>query len=385
VPTVQLKSVGAGTFIYERMVGKVHGRAGDGDLLAVVDKRGQMVGWGLYHSRSQIAVRMVARQAQRPADDWLARRVGQAVRMRTDTLGLGRASDAYRLIHAEGDGLSGLIVDRFADGVVIELFSLAMYQRLRQIEDAIIDAGVGVDEFAVLADKTVCRQEGFTLGPEHRSRPRDVVITEHGVSFHVRLGGGHKTGFFCDQRDNRRALAQLTPGKRVLDVCCYSGGFSCYAATVGHAASVEGVDLDEKAVAAAASNAELNGADARFTHADAFDYLRSAEAAGRQWDVVVVDPSKFVRRRGEMDSGCQKYIDLNRMACSVVRPGGVLLTCSCSGLVDEGAFANLIRRAAGYAGRSLTIFNRTGAAADHPYTPDTPEALYLKAIWAVVR
>jgi len=384
VPVVHLRSAHYSAFLYEKMVGRVEGLPADGDWVAVVDKAGRFFGWGFYNSRSQIRLRMFSRDAQMPDDATLARRIAQAVALRRDLLQLDHASDAYRLVHAEGDGLTGLIADRFGRHVVIELFSLAMYRRLGCIEDAFIDAGLSVQAFVIRADKAVALQEGI---PAHRlldSKAGTVVIQENGVKFAVDLAKGHKTGFFCDQRDNRLALARLAPGKRVLDVCCYTGGFAVYSAKLGQAAEVTAVDLDEKALAVARQNAKLNDARVQFTHADAFDFLRQAGAERRQWDVVVVDPSKFVPRRTMMELGLRKYADLNRLAAGVVSPGGVLLTCSCSGLVDQATFIQTVGRAVRAAGRTMQVFALTGAGPDHPFHADTPEGQYLKAVWGRV-
>ena len=384
VPAVHLKSIHFGTFFYEKMVGRVEGSPADGELVAVADRVGKLFGWGFYNGRAAIRLRMFSRSPQRPDDSEIARRIAEAVRLRRDVLQLDRVTDACRLVHAEGDGLTGLVADRLGPYVAIELFGLAMYQRLGLIQDAFIDAGLSVKNFVVRADKGVAEQEGIPLHRLRDPKVGPVVIQEHGVKFAVDLAKGHKTGFFCDQRDNRLALARLAGGRRVLDVCCYTGGFALYAAVLGQAAEVMGVDLDEKALAIAERNAELNGVDVPFTHADAFDFLRQAVAERRQWDVVVVDPSKFVPRRSLMEVGLRKYADLNRLAAGVVAPGGVLLTCSCSGLVDQPTFVVTVARAARAAGRTLQVFALTGAAPDHPFQPDTPESQYLKAVWARV-
>jgi 23S rRNA (cytosine1962-C5)-methyltransferase len=384
VPVVHLKSIHFGTFFYEKMIGLVQGSPADGELVAVADKAGRLFGWGFYNGRAPLRLRMFSRTAERPEDAEIGRRIIQAVKLRRELLKLELVTDAYRLIHAEGDGLTGLVADRLGGHVVIELFSLAMYQRLGAIQDACIDAGLSVGEFIVRVDKTVAEQEGI---PPHRLRdPKapSTVITENGVRFAVDLAKGHKTGFFCDQRENRLALSHLAAGKRVLDVCCYTGGFALYAAARGQAAEVTAVDLDEKAIAVAEKNAALNGVAIQIDHADAFDFLRHAVAASRQWDVVVVDPSKFVPRRTAMELGLRKYADLNRLAAAAVAPGGILLTCSCSGLVDQATFVQTVGRAVRTAGRSLQIFAITGAAADHPFQADTPESQYLKAVWGRV-
>jgi 23S rRNA (cytosine1962-C5)-methyltransferase len=385
-PAVHLKSVRHGAFVYQRMVDRVEGSPDDGDIVAVADRGGRLFGWAFWHSRSQIALRMISRAGPAPDDALLAARVRQAVALRHDVLKLPRTTDAYRLIHAEGDGLPGLVADRFGDYVVIELFSLAMFRRLERIEDALIDAGLRVRQIVVRADKRICQQEGFQLGQRAARKDLPVEVAENGVRFLVHAGGGHKTGFFCDQRDNRLALCELTPARRVLDVCCYTGGFSCYAAGRGGAASVEAVDLDETAIADAQVNAGLNAAGAKptFQHADAFDFLRSAAQQGRAWDVVVLDPSKFVPSRAMMDVGLRKYLDLNRLGASAVTRGGLLLTCCCSGLVDHATFLDTVGRAVRQAGRVAQIFRVTGPGGDHPVLTDAPEGDYLKAVWARV-
>jgi 23S rRNA (cytosine1962-C5)-methyltransferase len=383
-PVVTLRNAGFGTFIYEKMIGRVFGSPANGDLVAVIDKFERFFGWGFYNSRSQIALRMFWHRQARPTDADIAARVRAAVEFRRRTLRLDDSTDAYRLIHAEGDGLSGLIADRFGQYVVLELFSLAMVQRLEMIQDAIIDAGLSVKEFIVRADKLVGQHEGFNPTSLPSSKASQTVINENGVKFQVQLATGHKTGFFCDQRENRLALTAFTPGKSVLDVCCYSGGFACYAAKLGGAKSVTAVDLDENALVTAKANARLNEARIDFNHADAFDFLRNAADSQKRWDVVVVDPSKFVQRRDEMEIGLRKYTDLNRLAAAAVAPGGLLLSCSCSGLVDQLTFVDTLARGARAAGRALQIFRITAAAPDHPFMADSPQSAYLKAVWARV-
>lgn len=382
--SVHLKSASYDAFIYARMVGHVEGEIEDGDLVQVIDKHGKFFGWGFYNSRSQIALRMFSHQKEEPDDKTIAARIRQAVALRRQVLKLDEVADAYRLVHAEGDGLSGLVADRFGDYVVLELFSLAMFQRLDMIQDAFIDAGVRVRNFVMRADKEVADQEGFRMSDLAGNKPRQTTIREHGVQFHVELSRGHKTGFFCDQRDNRLALSKLTAGKNMLDLCCYSGGFSCYAAKIGQAEQVTAVDLDETALAVAASNAQLNEVKIDFHHADAFSFLRDACREGRKWDVMVVDPSKFVHRTNQMEEGLAKYSDLNRLAMQAIAPGGIMLTCSCSGLVDQQTFFDILARSARAAGRDLQIFRVTGAGGDHPVMADALKGFYLKAVWARV-
>jgi 23S rRNA (cytosine1962-C5)-methyltransferase len=205
------------------------------------------------------------------------------------------------------------------------------------------------------------------------------------LTFRVAVGSSHKTGFFLDQRDNRFALSQLTGGKRVLDLCCNTGGFGIYARARGGAGEVIGLDLDEKALELARENARLNRAQVRFVQADLFTWLRDVIPNGERFDVVVLDPAKLTRDREALDQALRKYCDMNRLALQVVAPGGIFLTCSCTGLVSEADFLESVRRASWQAGRSLQVFKIAGAAPDHPFLLHAPEGRYLKAVYARVQ
>ncbi len=211
--------------------------------------------------------------------------------------------------------------------------------------------------------------------------PARVTIHEHGVRFRVVFEGGHKTGFFCDQRDNRRDLARFCNDRSVLDACCYTGGFGLHALVRGQARDVTGVDLDEKAIALARDNANLNQVRPTFVHADAFGYMRQMAQNGRTYGVVVLDPPKLIPGRLDIASGKRKYFDLNVLAMGLVEPGGLLLSCSCSGLLSPEEFLILLRAAARQAGRSAQVLAVTGAAPDHPVGLDALEGAYLKAVW----
>jgi len=207
---------------------------------------------------------------------------------------------------------------------------------------------------------------------------------EHGLKFRVAPGSKHKTGFFLDQRENRLALSEFCGGKRVLDICCNSGGFGVYAKARGAASEVVGLDLDEQAIDMAKQNAKLNGATIRYVQADLFAWLRDVIPNGERFDVVILDPAKLTRDRETVDQALRKYCDMNRLALQVVAPGGVFLTCSCTGLVSEADFLESVRRAAWQAGRTLQVFKVTGAAADHPFLLPVPEGRYLKAVFCRV-
>lgn len=226
---------------------------------------------------------------------------------------------------------------------------------------------------------------------------REVTIREYGTRFRVRFEGGHKTGFFCDQRENRRRLADFCQGRTVLDLCCYTGGFAVQAKCLGKAAEVTGVDLDEEPLKLARENANLNQARIRFVQDDAFAYMREMLRLERRYDVVVLDPPKLIRSRAELEEGTRKHLDLNRLAMRLVKTGGLMLSCCCSGLLKEPDFVQLLRQSAYQAGelisaateeaperhaaRPMQILARTGAAADHPVSAVVPETEYLKAVW----
>ncbi len=204
------------------------------------------------------------------------------------------------------------------------------------------------------------------------------------MRFRVAPGSKHKTGFFLDQRDNRKILAGFCPGKRVLDLCCNTGGFAVYAKALGQAEEVVGVDLDEQVIALAKQNANLNQARIRFVQADLFAWLREVTPTGQRFDVVVLDPAKQTRDREEVGFALKRYFDMNRLALQAVAPGGILLTCSCTGLISEEDFLECLRRAAWQADRTVQVLRVAGAAADHPFLIHVPESRYLKAIFCRV-
>ena len=241
------------------------------------------------------------------------------------------------------------------------------------------------------AEEHVQKQESFDCRASEPPAPN--VVTEHGLRFRVAPGSKHKTGFFLDQRDNRKLLAGFCAGKRVLDICCNSGGFAVYAKALGQAEEVIGIDLDEDAIALAKQNANLNQARVRFVQADLFAWLRDVlgtnqeaggGSGGQLFDVVVLDPAKQTRDRDEIDYALKRYLDMNRLALRAVSPGGIFLTCSCTGLIGEETFLDTVRRASWQAGRTIQVLRLSGAGADHPFLVHVPEGRYLKAVWCRV-
>jgi 23S rRNA (cytosine1962-C5)-methyltransferase len=284
--------------------------------------------------------------------------------------------------------LSGLTIDRYADTLLCEIYSLGMALRLPKWLPLLHELA-GTKFARVQVDHDLGSLEGIkpsTFNETNAAAPRSVKIREHGVRYEVDFAEGHKTGFFCDQRDNRRAISRFTNGARVLDLCSYTGGFSLNAKVIGGADEVTSVDLDEVAIAQAKRNANLNQARLKFVHADAFAYARQMQTNGEKWDVVILDPPKFIFTRDEHGNweGRQKYEDLNLLAISLVRPGGIFVTCSCSGLLSLEDFESHVIKAAHRQNRRLQFFDRTGPGADHPVFSNCLESRYLKVLWSRV-
>jgi 23S rRNA (cytosine1962-C5)-methyltransferase len=384
LPQVRLKIARRSShpWIFQKMVEKPAVRLPGGSVVDIVDRDGQWVGRGFYNGHSRIALRVLTTDAQETIDDgFFARKIAHAVALRREQLGLEAVTNAFRVVHSEGDGLSGLVVDRFGPILVLEFFSAGMYRFREAVQNAL---GIHFPEsrYYWFAEEHVQKQESIDChSPEP---PQPEIITEHGLRFRVAPGGKHKTGFFLDQRDNRRWLADFCEGKRVLDLCCNTGGFAVYVKALGKAEEVAGVDLDEQALELARSNAGLNQARIRFVQADLFAWLRDILPSGQRFDVVVLDPAKQTRDREDVDYALKRYCDMNRLAMQAVAPGGIFLTCSCTGLVSESDFLECLRRAAWQAGRTVQVLRVSGAAADHPYLLHVPESRYLKAVFCRV-
>jgi 23S rRNA (cytosine1962-C5)-methyltransferase len=385
LPAIAVRAAGNHPFIYRKMViGPVGAaRPSDGDLVRIVDRESAPIGFGLWNSRSQISLRLLKTGSEPPGTAFWEDRIETAVALRRGMLGLEPVTNAYRVIHAEGDGLSGLIVDRLDDVLSVEVFSLGIYQRIGSILPLVAQR-VGTRHTRVTVDERIALAEDFPGRPlASPLLPGRVTVEEHGIRFRVAFEGSHKTGFFCDQRENRRELARFCQERTVLDLCCYTGGFGLHALVRGGAREVTGVDLDEKAIAQARDNANANQVRAGLSlvHADTFGYMRQMARNGRSFGVVVLDPPKLIPGRLDISAGKRKYFDLNVLAMRLVESEGLLLTCSCSGLLPPEEFLTLLRAAARQAGRRAQVLAVTGAAPDHPVGLDALEGAYLKAVW----
>jgi 23S rRNA (cytosine1962-C5)-methyltransferase len=381
IPWVRVRSAASGHQLYKRMLGEVDPKARPGDMVAVYDRSDAPYGVALYNPRSLIALRMLTRGIGKfDADAFFAGRIGDAVEFRRKVLGLETTTDAYRLVHDNGDGLPGLVVDRYGDCIVLEFYSLGMYKAAARIEKA-LKVHYPTARFFHRASPHTQSMEGFDLKPNLGTGTR---VKENGVTFLIDPSSGYKTGFFTDQRDNRMAITQFTRGKNVLDVCSYTGGFGLYAKKIGGAEEVTAVELDPEAGELMKKNANANGVRIDSVTADAFPYLRQAGQNARRYGLMILDPYKLIANQEGWALGRQKYIDLNRLGISLMEPGGILVTCSCSGMLPWDEFLQFVRTAAGSAGRRVQIFRKSGAGADHPFAADHPEGEYLKVLWCRV-
>lgn len=383
LPVVRLKNAWRSShpWIFQKLVDKPAQRPKPGSIVDVVGVDGEFIGRGFYNGHSRIAVRILETDPDVSVDaGWFARRIAEAVRLRRDVLKLDEVSDAWRVVHSEGDGLSGLVVDRYADLLVVEFFAAGMFRHREWIYAALREQFPGC-RFHSFADEHVQKQESFDFRGSEPAAP--ALITEHGIRFRADPAGAHKTGFFADQRENREWLSHRVAGARVLDLCCNTGGFAIYAAVRG-AGEVVGIDIDNAVLEIARANARLNNVRPRFVQADIFPWLRDAAANGERFDVVILDPAKMTRDREQVIPALKKYLDMNKLALGVVKPGGLFATFSCTGLVSEEQFLDMLRRAAFYAGRTVQVLKIAGAGPDHPFLASVPESRYLKAVFCRV-
>ena len=358
-----------------------------GDLVAVRAPDERIIGCGFYSPDSAIAVRLLTRTAHIEIDtQFFVERIAAAQHLRDEVLALPVVTDGYRLVHSEGDLLPGLVVDRFADHLVVQFSTIGMHRRREQILDALEEV-MAPKSIREAPDGKACKIEGIEtqaqlLRGEEPTEP--VTITENGIMFRVALGGGQKTGFYADQRENRRHVSRLFRDRRVLDLFTYTGGFALYAAVDG-AESVLGIDSSESALKIAAENAKLNNArQVEFQQADVRTILDQFHQEKRRFDAVVCDPPRYARARSHVPKALRAYRDLHLRAMRVVEPGGLLAVASCSGVVSEEDWENTVRDAAYDLRRTVRVLHRGGQSTDHPVLTACPEGRYLKFLLLTV-
>jgi 23S rRNA (cytosine1962-C5)-methyltransferase len=356
-----------------------------GSLVEVLSREGSFIGRGIYNYKSNIGIRLLTENtSEMLGSEFFFKKLEQAKILREEILGIHRTSNCYRLVHGEADGLSGLIIDKFADVFVVEPYSAGYIGIMEWIASSLQSLYPG-SRIVVRPDERIAVKEGADFSKVAKAYPSPdfIEISENLLRMKVNLKTGHKTGFFLDQRENRLTLSQYCHGKEVLDCFCYTGGFAISAMLAG-AKSASAIDLDEKALETARENARLNSANVTFQHVNAFDHLRMMISKGMQADIVILDPAKLAGCTEEISRAHRTYGDINKLGMQVVSPGGILLTCSCSGLISEMDFLSILTRSAAEAGVVLQIFKLTGASPDHPFSSIFPEGRYLKAVFARV-
>jgi 23S rRNA (cytosine1962-C5)-methyltransferase len=367
--------------VLDSAVDRTEGDPADGDVVDLLSEKGKFIARGAFNSQSRIRVRLYTWDFAEPLDNaFWRRRLEGAIDFRRQ-LAYDDPQGAARLVFSEGDHLSGLVVDRYADYLAIQVTALAMAVRLPQIVPMLVELA-HPKGIMIRTERGVGRAEGIELrdGPYWGEAPEGpLVIVDHGLQYEVDLAEGQKTGFYLDQRENRVAAARYFRGRRVLDMFCYSGGFALTASAVGGAAEVLAIDTSQRAVALAEANAGRNGlGNIRFQCGDGFQTMKSLIEAGRRFGGVVLDPPKFAQSRGALAEALRAYHWLNRLGVELLEPGGFLATCSCSGHVSREDFLHMLVGVGQQTGRQIQVLEQRGASPDHPVSATCLESEYLK-------
>ncbi len=359
-----------------------------GGLLDVKSATGQFVARGYYNPQTDIAIRILTRDPDEVIDiEFLRRRIRSAVDLRR--VFDPAVTDAYRLIHSEGDGLPGVVVDRFADILVTQIHTAGMEHLCPQLFEALLQE-TQAHGILLRNDNASRRREGLEAEAPivvAGEVPAQVMVRENGIQFVVDPWQGQKTGFFLDQRAKRAALRKYAAGKRVLNCFSYTGGFSVYAALTGPDTRVTSVDVSASAMESACQHFTLNGLDPeqhKFLIADVFDYLEEALRNEQLFDVIVLDPPAFAKTREARAQALKAYRRLNTLGMQVLRPGGILLTCSCSGVIGMDDLMGVLAQSAQRLHRSVQLLETYTHDMDHPINLAMPETVYLKAIFCRV-
>ncbi|WP_192810499.1 23S rRNA (cytosine(1962)-C(5))-methyltransferase RlmI [Edwardsiella tarda] len=369
-------------WVFSGAVARIEGNAASGETLDICDHQGKWLAHAAYSPQSQIRARVWSFNRDERIDQaFFERRLQQAQRWR-DWLAERDDLTGYRLIAGESDGMPGITIDRFQNTLVLQLLSAgAEYQRATLL--AALHTCYPQCAIYDRSDVAVRKKEGLPLtqGPISGELPPDLLpIREHGMQILVDIKGGHKTGFYLDQRDSRLAARRFARDAHVLNCFSYTGAFAI-SALMGRCAQVTSVDTSQAALDIARQNVELNGLDlarAEFLRDDVFQLLRRYRDEGKTFDLIVMDPPKFVENKSQLAGACRGYKDINMLALQLLRPGGVLLTFSCSGLMPTDLFQKILADAAVDAGRDIQFIEQYRQAADHPVIASYPEGLYLK-------
>ena len=374
-------------WVFSGAIAGVEGAAEVGDVADVVTNRGEWLARGLIHPDAALSVRLYTRQQDQALDAvFFAARAENALAFRDQLFGDAETwqnTNSYRLIYSESDGLSGLIVDRYADVLSVQVSAKALLPFLDGILKCVKDR-TGIERVHVVADEDSVEREKLDSTALPGAFPENappVRIRENGFLFDVDLGSGQKTGYFLDQRVNRVRAASYARGRRVLSAYCYTGAFEVHAAAAG-AAKILGVDRSEAALARARENVALNrsAVPVEYLKADVPDALRRFRDTGETFDMIILDPPRFVANRSQVEKGLRAYKDINLLAMKLLTPGPILASFSCSGQVSAADFKTMIGWSSVDAGRNVKIIETLSQPPDHPVLAVFPESEYLKGV-----
>jgi len=364
-------------WVYQSEIDYIEGEFEPGDIVDVYNFRQRFIGRGYINPRSQIIVRFLTREQENIDREFFRRKIEAAWNYRKKFLD---EPEYCRLIFAEADFLPALIVDKFGPYMVIQTLALGMDQYKDMIV-SLLDELFTPEGIYERNDVSVRKLEGLEQckGFLKGNFPTTIKVMENGLPFWADVENGQKTGFFYDQRENRRFLKHFVQGAEVLDCFCHTGSFSIHAAIYG-AAAVTGIDISSQAIELAEKNAALNGVEDRchFQTANAFDFLRSLSDGGPKYDVVILDPPAFTKSRSNIEGAVRGYKEINLRGLKLLRPGGFLVTCSCSYHMDRDLFSAVVVDAARDAKRIIRQVDYRSQAKDHPVLPSAPETSYLK-------
>ena len=369
-------------WVFSGAIAHVEGDPGMGETVGICDSRGKFLACGAYSPQSQIRVRVWGWEADEEVDAaFLRKRLQNAIALRTGWRPETEDQGAVRLIHAESDQLPGLIVDRYNDTLVMQILSAGAERWRDTLADLLLEL-TGVAHIYERSDVEVRKLEGLParVGPIRGDEPPELEIEENGLLFKVDLRGGHKTGFYLDQRINRARVRELAAGKEVLDCFSYTGGFALNA-LAGGAGHVTALDVSADALALAEANCARNNLPAEkitYLEGDVFHALRKFRDQARSFDLIILDPPKFAPSAAQVKQAARGYKDINLLAFKLLRPRGILVTFSCSGGISADLFQKIVAGAALDAGLHFRVLEQLHQSPDHPIALNFPEGAYLK-------
>lgn len=351
----------------------------NGEIVEVLDFKGNFVARGYYNKHSLISVRILTKDKERQIDKtFLLEKINQAYQYRKK---IYPELSSYRVIYSEGDLLPGLMVDKYEDFLSVQILTLGM-EKLKPLVLEILEEILGPEGIILKNDSAFREMEGLKKEIQKIKGKFDapVMIDENHIKFYVDLIGGQKSGFFLDQRENRILASALSKGRKVLDCFCYTGGFALSAA-LGGANEVLGVDESESAIKLAEENAKLNNlSNVIFQKQEVFDFSRKLNSKAEKFDMIILDPPAFVKSKEKLKEGIKGYKEINLQAMKLLNPGGILVSCSCSYQLSKEEFLNMIKSAASDSGKVFRIIKELTQAPDHPILLSMPETQYLKGV-----